>query len=281
VGLLTIGCPGDDRLQDLREFSDRWNSASSNLLRDLFLSHLVVIQRHKDGVPHAHVVVVCNRKLGTGVYWDRQRRKWRQCPSAHCKALWDLLSPERMKGYGLGVANLLPLQGEANGLGRYVARYVSRELGTRRKGDRGARLVRYSQSWPRVVVGPFTWADKRAQRARDRAKQMAVVFWGSWLRMVTDIGDNWRFKLIRCLYCGDGEYWDVITYAERSLEFFGGILFALHDAWLVHDRNAELSAIEERRAIEERNAWEAIDDERRRGSATMGREESPVDALRT
>ena len=64
-----------------------------------------------------------------------------------------------MGGYGLGVANLMPMQGEAEGLGRYVARYVARELGTRKKEDRQARLVRYSQSWERVVVGPFSWCD--------------------------------------------------------------------------------------------------------------------------
>jgi len=164
--------------------------------------------------------------------------------SQACRDLWDVFTPEAMGRYGLGVANLLPVR-DGQGAGRYLARYVGRQLGTRQKGDRGARLVRYSQSWQRAVMGPFSWCDGRAQRAKERAKQLATSLWKSPLAMAMDCGRNWRWKLMRTLYCSQLVYDALIVEAERELEFYGGPLFALDEIWAKFDRSAAEGAKED------------------------------------
>jgi len=148
-----------------------------------------------------------------------------------------VFTPDAMGSYGLGIANLLPVRdGEA--AGHYVARYISRELGTRRKVDRGARLVRYSQSWKRCVEGPFTWYDSRARRAKVRAEELAAKLWGSWGKMMRDVGPAWKFRLMRTLYCEPDKYFWIVWAAEMELECYSGPLFALDQAWADSDQRS-------------------------------------------
>ena len=237
-GLLTIGCPGDDRLKDAREFSMRFDSFNANLLSGRFVQWMAVIQRHKDGVIHVHIPVVADWKMGAPPYWDKKWQRHRSRATARCRQEWDVFTPERMRGFGLGVANLMPMQGDSGAFGRYVGRYVGRELGTRRKEDRGVRLVRYSQSWHRVVSGPFSAADYRTRRAWDRAQDLSKRFWGSFGSMLRDLGPRWKWHLRRTLYAGVG-YDQVVTGAEHDLEYFGGPLFALDSQWAAAERREE------------------------------------------
>jgi hypothetical protein len=273
--MLTVGCPGDDRLKTMAEFSRRWDSFNSNLLASLFRQSLAVVQRHKDQTIHAHVAVVSEEPLGGVQYWNREQRRFHRRVGPRCRQIWEILTPERMKGFGLGVANLLPMQGEPENLGRYMARYMSREIGKRQKGDRGARLVRYSQSWDRVVLGPFTWFDARAQRARKRGIELGRLFWGSvdamekdfsWSRSASwaprtkvasawprdeahDLydppepvpiapshGSSWKWHLRRTLYCAPDDYSTIKTHAESSLEIYNGPMMAIEAAWAYLDR---------------------------------------------
>ena len=239
VGLLTLGCPGDDRISDVKEFSKRFDSFNANCLTGRFKQWLAIIQRHKDGTIHAHVVVVGHERLGAGGYWSEKRRRHCVPPTAHCRALWEVFSPSRMAGYGLGVANLLPVQ-DPESCGRYVTRYVARELGTRKGVDRFVRLVRYSQSWHRVVHGPFSWSDWSARRALHRAHDAGTRLWGSFDAMVRDVGPCWKFHLRRTLYCGD-EYGSLLAATENDLEYFNGPRFALEENWRKADaRLAEM-----------------------------------------
>jgi hypothetical protein len=233
-GLLTIGCPGDERIKDVREFSRRFDSFNSHCLAGRFSQWLCVIQRHKDGTIHAHIVVVAREPLGAGSYWNEKRRRRCVPPSAACRALWEVFNPERMKGFGLGIANLLPVQ-DPESCGRYVTRYVARELGSRRPEDRLVRLVRYSQSWRRIVHGPFSWSDWAARRARHRAEVVGKALWGSFDGMVRDVGPMWRFHLRRTLYCGE-EFGALVDAAERELEFYDGPRFVLERMWELNDR---------------------------------------------
>ena len=45
--------------------------------------------------------------------------------------------------YGFGRAEMTPIKSSAEGIARYVGRYISRHIGNRRLADKGARLVRY------------------------------------------------------------------------------------------------------------------------------------------
>ena len=235
VGMLTLGCPDD--VHGMDEFQRRYNSLMTHFLRGRFIQTAAVIQRYKHGI-HAHLAVVTDWDMrGNLDFKALKRRNYRSAPS-RLRAEWKLFR-EVLPGYGFGRHELLPMYGDSSGLGRYLARYLVRELGTRRCGDKRHRLVRYSQSWERCVVGQFTWWDQRAKRAKERAEELAKRLWGNWERMIWDIGPNWRYKLMRTLYCGD-EYHLIVMAAEHDLEFYGGPLFALGEAWKAADlRNSD------------------------------------------
>jgi hypothetical protein len=259
----------------MEEFSRRFDSFNSHVLAGVFVQWIVVIQRHKDGCPHAHMVVVYSEPLGSvKAHWHPLKRRWFRRWTDDLKALHEKFRPEVMAGYGLGVANLLPI-GDPEGAGRYVARYAARELGARRKEDKGARLVRFSQSWDRTVLGPFTWFDARARRANRRASELAKLFWGSFEAMEKDFawsrsaswmprarlacgwpegkapdifdppvpvpiasshGSTWKWYLRRTLYCSADDYSTINVHAELSLEFYNGPRTALEAAWSYLDR---------------------------------------------
>lgn len=48
-------------------------------------------------------------------------------------------------------------------------------------------------------------------------------------------GPRWKYHLARTMYCRFELYFNVTIYAERSLEFYNGIPFALADAWAHFD----------------------------------------------
>jgi hypothetical protein len=196
------------------------------------------------------------------MYWHEKRKKMCRRVTQECREEWKIFNPARMGGYGLGVANLMPMQGEAEGLGRYVARYVARELGTRKKEDRQARLVRYSQSWERVVVGPFSWCDVRAKRARKRAGELAESLWGGWQIMIRDIGPKWQWHLMRVLYCNESDYELLKSAVSHDLEYYGGAKFALdHQVALLDAKKLEW---------EKDEAYEKALDAWRCGRASIG-----------
>jgi hypothetical protein len=238
VGMITFSsCGGDRRTLQMPEFSKRFDSFNKNCLGGVFVCWLAVIQRHKDGAPHAHMIVVSREVLGGPLHWRKDKKQWWCAATDACKALWDVFTPDRMAAYGLGVLRLHPIR-DGDAAGAYVARYVSRELGTRRKEDRGARLVRYSQSWQRVVVGPFTWADWRATRARRRGEKLGERLWGSMSKMVADLGPCWRWHLRRSLYAQDLVFDCLLAAVEHDLEYFHGPRFALDQRWEQHDIRA-------------------------------------------
>lgn len=241
VGMLTFSsCGGENRTNDMAEFARRFDSFNANCLAGVFECWLAVIQRHRDGAPHCHMIVVHREALGGPMYFRKDQKAWWCNATKGCQGLWGHFTPERMGAYGLGVARLHPIR-DADAAGAYVARYVSRELGKRRPEDRGARLVRYSQSWPRVVVGPFSWADWRVKQARDRAEEAGRLLWGSFDRMRSDVGPCYKFHLRRLLYCSRDTYRSVLMATEHDLEYFGGPRFALDAQWALLDKRVEES----------------------------------------
>jgi hypothetical protein len=149
VGMLTLGCP--DEVHEMDEFQRRYNSLMTHFLRERFIQTAAVVQRYKHGI-HAHLAVVTDWDMrGRLNFKALKRRDYRSAPQ-RLRQEWKLLR-EVLPGYGFGRHELLPMYGDSSGLGRYLARYLVRELGTRRRGDKRHKLVRYSQSWDRCVVG--------------------------------------------------------------------------------------------------------------------------------
>ena len=231
VAVLTT-TPGDIvngefvKVQDYAEASRRWNSLNSGALQGRWVQWALVMQRHKDGGIHFHVCVVHREDIrGQIDFAELKRRNYRSVNKALSDE-WAFLR-DVMPRYGFGPrVEFLPVRDVAS-LGRYLARYLRREIGTRRKCDRGARLLRYSQSWQRTVRGAFSWCDKRALRAKARGEEIAVRFYHSQEAMERELGRAWKWKLRRLLWCGEAVYHAALAAIVAELECYNGFEFAM------------------------------------------------------
>ena len=164
VGLLTLsfGVPGSGRgsqetrelreqAKDLEFVQKRWHSFNTNVVSKRYRDWICVLEPHRDGVWHLHVVLVTNEDIRTGTnievlsnyrlpYWMRRGKhlrnealaaEWRELRQVCCK-------------YRFGRVELLPVKKTGPALARYVAGYLSKSFLLVPPG-RKHRLVRYSR----------------------------------------------------------------------------------------------------------------------------------------
>lgn len=238
LGMLTLGFE-DPPPKTIKEASRRFNSLATNAkFSERYLAWLAVIERSpKTGRLHFHFVVVMPGDIRTG--FDHEAVKCRDYSSA-CKLLrdeWAFLRTNVTKyGFG-GYVQLLPVRSNVDSFAGYLAKYLVKQFGTRR-GDKGARLVRYCKGWQRTVHGSFSWVGERKRKieAQRRLEEMGKLFgfdgeFGAELIW----GKRWKYHLARAMYCRFELYFNVTIYAKKSLEFHNGIPFALADAWAHFD----------------------------------------------
>ena len=164
VGLLTLsfGVPGSGRgseatrelreqAKDLEFVQNRWHSFNTNVVSKRYPDWICVLQPHKDGVWHIHVVVATKEDIRTGTnietlsnyklpYWMRRGKHLRNEALA---AEWRALREVCCK-YRFGRVELLPIKKTGPALARYVGGYLSKSFNLVPPG-RKHRLIRYSR----------------------------------------------------------------------------------------------------------------------------------------
>lgn len=157
-----------------KEASRRFNSLLTHWIKRRYRCGVVVVERHKNKGIHFHLVVVTHDDIKSGIDFDAcfparvngktvKRPDYRTAPSA-LRREWELWR-ERAECYGFGRANLQPMRENAEALGRYVAKYISKSWQERTEDDKGARGVRYFGNWAaRDAFEP--WEPKRGPRRR-------------------------------------------------------------------------------------------------------------------
>jgi hypothetical protein len=165
VGLLTLsfGVPGSGRgseaTRELREQAKdldfvqaRWHSFASNVVTKRYEDWICVLEPHRDGVWHLHVVVSTKSDIRTGTdvetlsnyklpYWMRRGKHLRNEALA---TEWQVLRETCCK-YRFGRVELLPIKKTGQAVARYVAGYLSKSFGLVPAGRKN-RLVRFSRS---------------------------------------------------------------------------------------------------------------------------------------
>jgi hypothetical protein len=101
---------------------------------------------------------------------DYLRQEWK---------FWRETAPK----YGFGRTELLPIRKTAEGVAKYVGKYMAKHVGQRLPEDKGARLLRYSKGTNRASTG-FAWNSPGA--AMWRAKL------GTFCRMLGLNSDNYQ-----------------------------------------------------------------------------------------
>ena len=175
VGLLTLsfGVPGSgrgseetrelrERAKDLDFVQARWHSFATNVIAKRYEDWICVLEPHKDGVWHLHVVVATKADIRTGTdietltnyklpYWQRRGKHLRNEALA---AEWRALRETCCK-YRFGRAELLPIEKTGEALARYVAGYLSKSFGLVPSGPKH-RSVRYSRSVSQKITMRFS-----------------------------------------------------------------------------------------------------------------------------
>lgn len=231
-----------DNVKTIREAQRRFNSMNTNAMRGRFLSWVSVVQRHRDGRIHLHLVVVCKKDVRTGFDFTAVKRRDYSSASAYLKAEWKFWRDNAPK-YGFGRMELLPIRTTVEQFAGYVSRYLTRQGGTRLT-EKGARLVRYSKGW-KTVFGEFSWVLDREFLERVHSQQ-DKAFKRLGIRSVADAefrwGRGWRRHFNRLFYARWETFSTVLLAAERSLEFYDGVDFAVAEAWLEYDKRAAIAA---------------------------------------
>jgi hypothetical protein len=215
VGLLTLsfGVPGSgrgseetrelrERAKDLDFVQGRWHSFASNVIARRYEDWICVLEPHKDGVWHLHVVVATKADIRTGTdietltnyklpYWQRRGKHLRNEALA---AEWRALRETCCK-YRFGRAELLPIKKTGEALARYVAGYLSKSFGLVPSG-RKHRLVRYSKNLGQKITMRFSPHNLGNLIHRTRLKLAAsMLHFEEYGDFADYFGPRWHFYL--------------------------------------------------------------------------------------
>ena len=157
-----------DAVLDMREAQRRFHSLESNVLRKRYRQAIGVWERQRSGRLHCHLVLVLSDDIRTGSDFAAFERGDYRSANPALRAEWHFWGSkegdERFQGtarrYGFGRTEMLPVRSTAEGIARYVGKYVAKHVGERDQADKGARLVRYMgfSDGSRRATCRFSWA---------------------------------------------------------------------------------------------------------------------------
>jgi hypothetical protein len=215
VGVLTLtfgvpgsGC-GSQATRELRELAKdldfvqkRWHSLNSNIIRHRYKDWIMILEPHKDGVWHIHVVVATQEDIRTGTdietltnyslpYWMRRgkhlrnealTKEWRELRQIACK-------------YRFGRIELLPVKKTGEALARYLAAYLSKSFKLVPAGKK-SRLVRLSRSVSKAVNMKFSPVTLGNLIYRTRLKITAdILHMNDYGGFADFLGPRWHYYL--------------------------------------------------------------------------------------
>lgn len=171
LGFLTLTFR--DHVTDIREAQRRFHSLRTHVLAERYPASIAVVERMKSKRIHFHLLVVCPHDIRTGFDFaavaagdyssanEWLRKEW---------AFWRRTAPS----FGFGRTELLPIKSTAEGIAKYVGKYIAKHLDARIPEDKGARLVRYTLS-ARQVTANFAWVSPLAKEWRTKTGELAAA----------------------------------------------------------------------------------------------------------
>jgi len=191
VGFLTLTFR--DNIRDNKKASRRFNSLNSNFLVLLFGNWMLVKERQSRGAWHYHLLVDCKADIRTGFNFDAARKQDYSSASAELRKYWQLLRKELPK-YGFGRSELLPIKSNAEGMARYVGKYVSKHVGSRTAEDKGVRLFSCSKGF-RVANTHFAWNSVGSWLWRMKLREFAFLNSIYRFDMLKErLGEKWAWQ---------------------------------------------------------------------------------------
>ena len=206
LGFFTLTFKGE--ADDIREAQRRFKSLNDRVFKTRFERAIGVWERSAGDRLHFHAVVVCGEDIQTG--FDFQAVKWRdyRSASAYLRREWAFWLETAPK-YGFGRHELKPVSSTAEGIARYVGKYVSKHIGQRNEADKGAKTIRFIGFKPgdRTCSSRFAWFTAHSQLWRAK---VALFAKRSGARTMGDLkmlfGKNWAYVCAPAIMGMGGEF---------------------------------------------------------------------------
>ena len=170
LGFLTFTFP--DHVTDPKECNRRFDNLRRRAL-SRYEKWIAVRDRQASGRLHLHLLVVLGHDIKTGVDFAEIRKRNYRSAGPYLRAEWAFWRNAAEK-YGFGRTELMPIKSTAEGIARYVGKYIQKNLDCRTAADKGARLVSYSKGAGPVKANGFGWNSPRAWLWRNKLGQAAA-----------------------------------------------------------------------------------------------------------
>jgi hypothetical protein len=214
LGFLTLTF--GDQVTDAKEAQRRYNSLNTGILRERYPYAIRVVERQKSGRIHYHLVIALVDDIRSGFsFADLETKRGRgryQSANAALKAEWKFWR-ENAEKYGFGRTELLPVKSTAEGIARYVGKYISKHVEGRSLADKGIRLVEYSKG-ARMQSSRFAFNTLGAKLARAKVGELARAMNSEFSEIHKHLGRRWCFRFRRQIALIQPAYW-----SEEAREF--------------------------------------------------------------
>lgn len=171
LGFLTLTFA--DHVTEHKEASRRFNSLSSNVLKDRYQAYIGVIERQKSGRLHYHLLVVLDDDIRTGVDFAQLKKGNYSSAGPALRKEWSFWRITAKK-YKFGRTELLPVKSNTSAISKYVGKYIAKHIDSRRSDDKGARLVRYSAN-ARTATTRFQFVTEGSAHWRRKLATFAAI----------------------------------------------------------------------------------------------------------
>lgn len=203
VGLLTLTFA--ENITDNSEASRRFDIFNTNfLLKDpRFGTKITVkepqvkrgIKNGDSGAWHYHILITLSEDIRTGIDFEAIAKRDYRSANQYLRTLWKDIR-KACKLYGFGRPELLPVKSNAEAMGRYIGKYISKGIENRTHEQKGVRLVNYSKGWSRNSP-KFAWNTKNSFEWRRKVQLFAKTHGCSDLYQLSEkFGSDWAYKFI-------------------------------------------------------------------------------------
>jgi hypothetical protein len=192
---LTLTFPAD--VTTPKEASRRFDSLRSHVLNRIFPDGMIrVMEPHKDGRPHFHLLAGAGVDVRTGTDMEGLRRGGRYRANAANENLRSIIKEliVRCRRYGFGVFLAEPVKSNREAVTRYVGKYISKGVTGRPEAWKGVRLVEYDRKKKTASVR-FAWNTEKARLWREKVKALAgAVGCRDLEELGSALGRRWAFR---------------------------------------------------------------------------------------
>ena len=219
-----------DHVTDLREAQRRFRSLRAHVITKRYERAIGVWERHRSGRIHFHLVVVVKDDIRSGADLPAFERKDYRSANMALRAEWSFWRSTCPK-YGFGRHELLPVKSTAEGIARYVGKYISKHVTQRLKEDKGARVVRFIGYKPgdRTASCRFSWNSGNAWLWRQKLGAYAKRVGASDMTALKRVyGPRWAYYLKEEILVEslEGVVFPSFTVAQRALVMGDRMLIA-------------------------------------------------------